>query len=242
MSRRRVQKQQEKEDFLNQNPELRVFETRIEVGRDDEEWDSDVFPYVIQATQNGEEVAAATYITDADHDQTLASFAATELGYLEGGVRLRPEVYGLRTQEPLSLTEEGIGVAQKDMYGVYSLHSPEGMHPGNNYALDGDEVMVFTLAQVNGDSATRGGTEFGIDYTVLNGNGTVEITLVDLDPDAPSVTTTPSASLVAGQQGSLETAMPEGTYEMGVISVTGSLEVAIVGIDITSNTDQFFTT
>lgn len=262
MSRRRAQKEQEKEDFLEQNPELQRYTTRIEVVEvedgssdsssdsfSDDGWDSEIVEYEAEATRDGEAV-----YSDTDTDVVLPSLTLADDVSIDGGtLRARS---GEEDDEDLylSLSENGFGAAAEPELDFGYLdtyeHSPSEMMPNSqDFALDGDEQLVFYSRDERksdfgpeseiGPDYELGATEFGIDFTVLSGRGTVELMLVDYSEDEryPDTVQATSAFLRSGQDGSLEVEMPEGTYDRAYVSVTGSLEIAVVGIDVTSNTE-----
>lgn len=271
MSRRRAQKQQEKEEFLDQNPELRTFTTEIKVVEAESHSsnsqsvgvssDSDqmITPYTVEATRDGEDVLNFVAINGVFPDLTTVSSFETAPGFFQAGSsgmsegNIRDVRYEMNV---LSLSEDGFGVAQGNGHSDSGASQPlildtEWVEVGpdsQDYALNGDELIIFS-APSGFDRETQmevGATEFGIDYTVLGGRGTVEIVLVDSKGveqrslTGPETVEATSAFLRSGQEGSLEAVMPDGTYGTAIISVTGSLEIAIVGIDVTSNTDNTF--
>jgi hypothetical protein len=265
MSRRRAQKEQEREDFLEQNPELQTFTTRIEVVEveDDDSSDSgsddgsdiDFVDYEAKATLNGEEAEATTRTGKGDPfpDLTLAKSVSTEAGTLRAFNDKNSEDDGPGGRDVLSLSEYGFGVAERGGHSSSNALTVEDgidgppMAPPQDYALDGDEVLTFNVGgrggrkeqALDGLEGPFGPTEFEIDYTVLGGTGTVELVLVDRGygdleyvggPDTVEVT---SIFLGIGDEGSLSVEMPDGTYDRAMIMVTGSLEIAVVGIEIT---------
>lgn len=256
MSRRREQKQQEKEDFLEQNPELITYETRFEVVPVEKEEETSKkgggekpTRYEVEITQDGEELEYDVGRIKGDRDLTQVRYVESEAGDLSPGYQFGPEDGPpQKISDVLTLSEYGFGISQASGKG-----GPDGAKKGEgddreppstqDFALDGDEVLVFQAPRSivtdlqDSREAERdlGNIEFGIDYTVLGGRGTVEIILVDYDGE--ETVEGASGFLRAGQDGSLDVEMPEGTYEEARISVTGNLEIAIVGIDVTSNTD-----
>ena len=270
MSRRRAQKQQEKEQFIDENPELARYVTHIEVVEAENHSDLNnavgfVVPqaveaevlgvpvmattqYEAQATQNGEEVFARTFTTEVFPDLTTAFAVDTAVGQLSAGLPIGGPGQPKPAPQGLSLSEDGFGVAEQDFGGpqVAGLNGgwDDYRQPSEDYALDGDEVIVFETHESydsrDGDFET-GATSFGIDYTVLSGRGTVEIVLLDFDAaneEAGTVEAT-SAFLRAGDTGSLDAEMDQQAYEVALIRVTGNLEIALVGIDVTTNTQDF---
>lgn len=273
MSRRAV-KQQKKEDFLDANPQLFRSETRIEVGRAEENnpheniqlqplttLKTKLSPYEAQVTIDGEPEFAFTGIVDYDENQTLAQFIDFQTGTLNAGNPFGPvniQSYSLMS-DLLSLTENGFGVAQYDDYMYYQyMESMLPMAPsGNDAALDGDERIFFDLfgfgpskeieafiplgEEMHEPAYELGGKEFGIDFKVLGGAGTVQIVLIDFDdPDADPVIVEmnaggrrPSSRV---DEGHLEAGMDaDSAYDAAYIAVTGNLEISVVGIDISTN-------
>jgi hypothetical protein len=270
MSRRR-QRQEEKESFLEQNPQLIKHEARIEVGRleglnkqhieECEEEDEAEGPYVAEASLNGEHLPSFTALIETGPDKSLAAFVDTPVGSLSAGPTIgvvTKEVVPFHDVMPdvLSLSEKGFGVAQSPYLGeesfIVTLVEEDEEEGGNDFALDGDEIITFTAnggfygLDVHKDARDfdTGATEFGIDYTILGGRGTVEIVLIGEGED--EITFVEGSSELAygrrsvGDEKSLELAMDNGeTFDLAMIRVTGTLEVAITGVDITSN-DGFF--
>lgn len=284
---RRQQRQEEKEEFLDQNPQLIEYESRIEVGRgmehpyakevleihscDDEEPEG---PYVAQVTQDGEPLPSFTAIMDADPSQTLAAFVDSPAGFLSASGSFGPEILGpppggeiMIMSHPysrnlLSLSENGFGVAQSEDMDVHTIprlldepiEGPEEMSGGNDYALDGEELLVFEgpfsgipvgfipyMEDEFGHGPDFGLTGFGIDFTVLNGQGTVEMALIDFgsyDEEPMFFSQAAAGTSRRTSDGSLEADLQSGdTFDVALISVTGTLEIAVTGIDVSSNFD-----
>lgn len=291
---RRQQRQEEKEEFLDQNPQLIEYESRIEVGRgmehpyakevmeidscDDEEPEG---PYVAQVTQDGEPLPSFTAIIDADPSQTLADFVDSPAGFLSAGGEFGPGMMGpppggevmvmphFYSRNVLSLSENGFGVAQSEGMEMYAipmlldepLEEPEEMPGGNDYALDGEELLVFeapffkfmgpieVIPHMDGEFGPKpefGLTGFGIDFTVLNGQGSVEMALIDFDSDDEEpmfFSQAASGSSRRTSDGNLEADLQNGdTFDVALIRVTGSLEIAVTGIDVSSNFDGWIPT
>jgi hypothetical protein len=280
MSRRDV-RDQEKEEFLDQNPELIKFVTHFEVVEVSEDFGEDndflvIQPAIVEmpgygipiygveppsfyearVTHDGDVAPSFTAGMPVGPDLTLAEGVSSPFGSLFGGVLLGDDSGELAA---LSLSENGFGVFSGDLdgpgpvpFGVMPGYGMLSERPTEDFALDGDEVLVFgpylpfdgpvqNEVNLRDGRFEAGNTEFGIDYTVLSGRGTVEINLFSLsdDPDDGPSAGGSSAFMRNGQDGSLEVEMADGTYDYAEISVTGNLQIGVVGIDVTSNTDFF---
>ena len=166
----------------------------------------------------------------------------------------------------LSLTENGFGVAQIEDPIMYYKTMEEiiPMEPsGNDSALDGDEIIflevqspfrgdygpnVRTLAEEEDPAPAfeMGGKELGVGFKVLGGTGTVRVELFDRDAeegnDDPLV-----FEMAAGgrgrrglKEGYIEADMDgDSAFDFATISVTGTLEIAVTGIDLSNNFQLF---
>lgn len=274
MSRRRAQKQQEKQDFLDANPELATYTTKVTVvEQEEDQFNLQEMSYVhsvptafeAEATRDGQDRFADTDIDQAFFGLTLAEIISIDAGQLYSSARVDdPDDHP--DNNYVSLSENGFGVTtarqpqQPDGREIkFNLDEEDGysvptMPTTEEFALDGDELLIFGAydfsedddvsddsddSDVNDDEpqvfTELGSTEFGIDYEVLGGRGTVQITLIDYNKGGDETVTMTSAFLRGGQDGSLEAAMAEGIYDDAIVSVTGNLQIAIVGIDVTTN-------
>jgi hypothetical protein len=220
--------------------------------------------YEVEVTRDGEELEFFAPGIKGDRDLSQVRFVDSEAGGLYPGSDLGEEgpidveFEGRKELDVLTLSENGFGISQAA--GKGGPQNKKGGGKDNeppttqDYAIDGDEVLIFEagffgipmVPQPFGiedpkEEEDLGNTEFGIDFTVLAGRGTIELVLVDYNNEEQTVEAT-SDFLRNGDSGSLSAAMEEGTYEEAYIRVTGNLEIGVVGVDVTSNTDSFFPT
>jgi hypothetical protein len=85
-----------------------------------------------------------------------------------------------------------------------------------------------------------GGKELGIDFTVLGGTGTVRVELIDFDDESSDPLLFEMAAGGRGRRaltdGHLEAEMAgDSAFDFAIISVTGTLEIAVTGIDLSNN-------
>lgn len=286
---RRAAREQETEDFLDANPQLIRYTTHIEVVEiEQEECEKEPInqiesfdiklPYgasfMAQASIDGEPVPTFNGVVDSDDDMTLVDFVGFPSGemYAGGGGLMTNVLLDEGPYYPfgdvLSLTEDGIGVAQSgnDMYNYPEMRTIEPilMEPsGNDAALDGDEMIFFDVRtfykpdvqdfslfeeEMEGHSPEfqMGGKELGIDFEVVSGTGTVQLVLIDYDcygtdPVMVEMMAGGRAPSTRVDAGRIEGGMPDPyAFDGAYIAVTGDLEIVITGVDLSTNFNPFF--
>ena len=223
MSRSREARQEKKEAFLQQNPQLDPDQYRIT-----SELRQDI--YQIGSTENGEKTdfTTALYLLYPEVE------ALEVYGDGLSGVPDGPDfvLYASTNMDPsitnsITFSEAGIGVT--DFFRENDLEPGEGFH-----TLEGEEVLVIYDP-----------TEFtsvGFDFLIEGGSGLVVLSIYD-DDSGTGVTTRVEEFSVGrsrrsdGQIGEvhrLETEIPEG-FEFVLLSVDGSAEITVLGIDFSSS-------
>ena len=232
-TRRGAQRQAESDAFEAANPFLTRVDTRIEVAeRDGDHCGPEKFEVLV--TQDGEEVDG--YVDDdrVGPVRTLADEVETPIGTLEASDLFDGPPRAIK----VILSEEGFGVGRKG-------DGRDGLET-EDFALDGGEALEFYvgpngegfLVAFEGEYYPMGGTDFGVDFTVLGGSGTVEI-LLGQDDDIPLLVGGGGSGLVSGDgtMGSVDADLFDGAglFDLVRVEVTGDLMVAITGIDVTTN-------
>ena len=232
-TRRGAQRQAESDAFEAANPFLTRVDTRIEVAeRDGDHCGPEKFEVLI--TQDGEEVEG--YVNDrrVGPVRTLANEVETPIGEIEASDQFDGPPAAIK----VVLSEEGFGVGRLG-------EAQGGPLTEEHFALDGGESLEFFIGPgggpvvaFGGEYYPMGGTDFGVDFKVLAGSGTVEIILAQ-DDDIPLWVGDGSSGLVSGvgTTGSVDADLTgEGDlFDLVRVQVTGDLMVAITGIDVTTN-------
>lgn len=280
MSSRRGAAVSFQEEVVARSPEVGRYTTRIEVAEVEDESSESVFEnsvsyedtefqqmhsfteYEAVATRDGEEVYAFTNGAEAGPDITFAFSVGLD------GATLRPNDAS-DNGNLLTLSQFGFGVSSDEIYyaGVPvqqndilpQLQDYSEEEIGEEYALDGEETLVFQAYSYDGpqtrdvtedEEPSFGGKAFNVDYEVLGGSGTIEIVLLDGSKyiiqndegegfDYKELAEGSSGVVSEGYEGNLRVFVDEDdVFSTAVISVTGDLEIAVVGIDYTSNIDQ----
>ncbi|MEL6735347.1 MAG: hypothetical protein AAFO98_05640 [Pseudomonadota bacterium] len=262
MPGRRDKRQQEKEAFLQQNPELITYTTRIEVdGPDHGEDDLDVV-----ISQNG----------GPFEDLRLNDFGDEESLILTNSIRgpgffITSGETGEGQPTEISITENGFGVAGEDE--LFEPPKPDprlreldvapqedeapDLPPGVDTINDDEFLSVFVqpsrnlvedVALFDGEDEedeAPGGLSFGIDFTA-SGRGAVEVSLISFPPKAEQgevhtetfnipFGTEPGALL------SFDVDVPDDVpFRIAQVTTTGSAEVTVVGIDLETNFQGMF--
>lgn len=256
-TRRGGDRKTESDAFEAANPFLTRVDTRIEVAPKEEDEGpkkkGPPEPFDIIVTEDGEVVESYVSVDRAGPSRTLTNGVETPIGSLDG---VDEGHNGPPPREKLVLSEHGFGVAIKG----------EGPGGGNgldteDFALDDDEALQFFITPFGlapaiegfgeGEHYYPGGTDFGIDFTVLDGSGTVEIHLLEafpffkgpLDLEEAFVLGSATSGTVSGEgtTGSLDAdPMMDYVFNAAFITVTGDLQIGVTGIDVTTNFEGMF--
>ena len=236
-TRRGAERQAESNAFEAANPFLTRVDTRIETVRDE---DTPRRVFEAEVTQDGEEVESFTNGARPSPFGTSARNVETPVGILrgddedDGGVRLllTGRGFGVDNREDRDRRDRELNDEESL---IFRIRVPEGDGPGDRF--DGPESDYFEM----------GGFEFGVDFLVRDGRGTVEIELIDYDRlmrdireerDGPETVGEASSGIVSGRrtEGSVEADVDsEAFFDVAIVTVTGDLEVVITGIDIQTN-------
>ena len=241
MPRRRAERQQEKEEFLQQNPELIRVETRIEVvtteGEDGEDTDIDV-----EISQEGFPPETL------DLDDPLEF----ENGFLVDDLSLFPFAIiagdGLNLSnlddEPdqalLSITESGFGVASRDELNIDPDADGEDLSV-DIVESDEDDELPDGAGTISDDEGlfilSFAASSLGIDFMVT-GRGSVQLTagLIGEDDQGEEELVTEVFQTPRGAEPGdvfrLEVEDPSAFIFGAALTTTGTAEVSILGIDI----------
>ena len=247
-TRRGQQRQQESDAFEAANPFLTRVNTRLEVERTEEPFEPDNIGFQIQQVEEEEPGLLFPRVTQdgAPGEVDVVDFWPLEPSFstafaVETPVGFMFSLDGFQQgpgnlfNSSVSMTDYGFGVISDEEF-------EEGDEEGA-FALDEDELLAFIISDqlfgpgdaFDGYDYPIGGVKIGLDYMVLGGSGALEVFL--LDDDEAGRSETPDAAsgpLSEGDTGSLDASLDD-LFFGGVIGVSGSLEVAIVGIDVKTN-------
>ncbi|NRB02462.1 MAG: hypothetical protein HRU30_04285 [Rhodobacteraceae bacterium] len=247
MPRRRAERQQEKEEFLQQNPELITFTTRIEVdadGGEDAVFSQDGGPFEEAGIDDFEGGNDSFILVDGIFGPTFEIRAFEDV---PGPFLFQPNL--------ISISENGFGVAGEDeLFGGEDELMVEPMMLGEDEDEDPippgvdtvDEGEVFSVEVDNGEDFggedfggeddDEGGLSFGIDFTT-SGRGSVVIELFDDDGPVPILTETFNIPF-GTQPGTVlnfEVDTPDGElFQYADVSTNGT-SISIVGVDLETN-------
>ena len=263
-TRRGAQRQQESDAFEAANPFLARVDTRLEVElADADEWgfgSSESFPWghgsdpdefdwddvdpipdvpVARVTQDGEEVPFYDGGNQEWPGFSTTSYIYTPVGELEAEAD--------DEDAEISMSEYGFGVLsydeEEDLYDVLHGSSTDM----GAFALNDDEILDFDvylpegpglLLEHEGDGPDQGAVSFEIEYMVLGGSGQLGLQLSGYsgEEEDPAMAEFLSGGLSEGDTGTLSGNLEDGPFfDEGEVFVSGSLQVAIVGITVTTN-------
>ena len=256
-TRRGAQRQAESDAFEEANPFLTRVNTTLEVERSDEPFEpDDNLGDVIQIQALVQEVVedplgllvpkVTQDLQPADVDvvdfwplapDISSAFAIeTPVGFLLGINDIDDDGPGLFSSA-VSMTDYGFGVISEEDQGDEST-----------FALDGDEGLFFIFAddffdiEVDEDGPFEGydypvgGIQVGVDYMALGGAGEVELFLFGgLGPEGLDAPVSTSGQVSEGDGGSFEGNLGGDLVFAALVTTTGSLEVALTGINLKTN-------
>lgn len=244
MPRRRAERQQEKEEFLQQNPELITYTTRIEVdGPDHGEDDFDAV-----ASQNGgpfenlfvrdEDDGPGFLLTNQIEGPGFAIFGGETTSELEPG--LGGGLFPIVDPALVSLTENGFGITGEE---EDKPELPDGLDTIDEGELLG--VAVFDDGEDYGED-DEGGVSFGIDFTA-SGRGSVEITLFTRagPKEEFGEQHTETFDIPFGTQPgdllSFEVDAPNNSlFNFAQVATNGGASISVVGIDLETSFQGVF--
>lgn len=222
MSSRREIRQQEKEAFLQQNPQLdpdhyRITPDAAEVIKVTENGQDAVF-YNLGGRFVGGEYEALEIVGEGavsngigGPDYVLSALTAADGGFF--------------FSSSLTFSESGIGVT--DYYRENASEVDDGF-----YTVEGDELIAVFDA--------TGFTSAGFDFLIVGGTGSVVLSVYDSGSGEPDTTNVDVLNVGrsrrdgnVGEVHHLETDLPEG-FDIVLLEVTGSVEVTVLGIDFSS--------
>lgn len=253
---RRATREQETQDFLEQNPQLIEYQTRIEVLQIPVDDKCDDGP-IMYPPMYGYDQGFFVEVTP-DEGMPYPAFSAplfslSDVGtiafFVEGG---NFGLYGAQAlgreggDSLVTLSGAGFGVISFDeFFGDAKMDGPSGFADGFD-RIDSSEALILdvfngpffgpkqTLLTEGPEVMETGGTSLGIDFTGT-GRGTVQIVLVDLDTGEEFLQEMSFRGGRGGKDGYFEADMPEGQFEFAAITTTGTLEISVVGIDLGTN-------
>lgn len=263
MPRRRAERQQEKEAFLQQNPELITYTTRIEV----EEANNPMEPPEAVFSQDG---GAFFEVETRGGFESSPSFDLVDqingpgfniIGFPDvGGIIPLPP---LPVQQedlmfevpfllgfPIGITDNGFGIAS-EFEGeddgpkvAMKIGEDEEPIPEGFDTVDEGEVFSVMVSPNAGnpqfmgeDDDDEGGLSFGIDFTA-SGRGSVMVALYG--DDGPTPLHTESFNIPFGTSPddvlNFEVDAPDGDlFTFADVSTTGGASISIVGVDLETN-------
>lgn len=248
MSRARTRKQQEKQDFLKENPDLvpqpetldlSMFELQIQVGTGPIHAQGEEGFFIPVTSQGENETPLSAHSLLGDFGSVAGVGTVTHLSFGPGGTVFGflhdagiedPSVIsapGLNLQY-LGISGNGFGVLSQDEY-------TDG---GFNYLADGFDTISGNEVLLVGNSGrdSEPTDELGFNFLVEGGSGTVQL-ILEQDEGGPvgdrlqerfSVTVNPGDT-----EGSLRGSLPE--FDVAFIGVTGDLEITVAGIGMTGD-------
>lgn len=250
MSRARARKQEEKKEFLQENPQLIEYDTVIGVGNNpDGEFTVDARDGLGDPLFVDEDVDAAI----ANEITVLDDFTVMGDGRFDGG-----EDGG--EDAAVTLGPDGIGVQGEDEY--FNAHAPSPVIPDDAFSIDEGETLEFDLETQqnfvgNGiqslNGPTLGFTDLLIEYKVLNdGAGDIELELEqgggfvvygpNLNSGPPAPINIQIGTGQSGTTGEIEVDAPMGMFFGGFdLTVEGDVEIVVTGISYGSDFSLFDT-
>lgn len=261
MPRRRAERQQEKEEFLLQNPELVTYTTRIEVdadGGEDAVFSQDGGPFEEANTfgfGGNESFVLVGGISGPGFDiQAFEDFEFLGNPMVQGPLPQELFFFG---PTPITISENGFGVAGEDeFFGgedeimVKPLMGGEddedAIPPGFDTIDEGENFSVRVdsfsgedyYGEDFGDEDDEGGLSFGIDFTA-SGRGSVTIELFDgEDESAPILTETfniPFGTQPGEVLNFAVDAPDDDLFQFANVSTDGGAAISIVGVDLETN-------
>lgn len=224
MSRRRAQKEQEKEDFLDQNPHLIEFKTEYDVVKDDGSFDNNFS--VVGSQNDGPEFTLLPFNHPIED-----SAEATIVQLLDG-----PDI-NFYNEDGISLSDAGIGVGlNSDEPGFDKIESSETL---------GFEVFDENFRYPGAEPSPTDVNPFGFESLELEfiatGRGTVEL---EAFSDYWGRADAFQSGYVRGDGETVyafEVEQPSFyTYNYGEIGTTGTLAISLVGINVVTNFESGF--
>lgn len=223
MSRRRAQKQQEKEDFLDQNPHLIDYETRLEVF--DNDAPNPAFFGLVGSNDGGPEFPVFPFNQPSSNSPEV-----TIIGLTDG-----PDIV-LNSNKQISLSDAGIGVG---LVGEVDFDT-----------IESDEILSIRMAIGNffypgaapspTDVDIFGGESLGIEFTG-SGSGRVEFNFSDAETGERHLFQSDFLRGRPNGEQEFEVELPDGVlFNQVEISTTGSLAVSVVGITLGTNFESGF--
>ena len=238
-TRRGAERKQNSDAFEAANPFLTRVDTRIEVApREEDEGPKKPVKnekFEVRVIEDGVEVDGFVNVDNGRVGpvRTLADEVETPVGELDAADFFDGPPRAIK----VVLSEEGFGVGRKG-------EAQGGPLENEHYALDGGESLEFDVQPGGGGPFVvfpdfYGGTDFGVDFKVLEGSGSVEITLLQESEGLPIWVGSGGSGSVSGDgsTGSVDADLLPGAglFDYAVIEVTGDLMVSITGIDVTTN-------
>jgi hypothetical protein len=225
MSRRRAQKQQEKEEFLDQNPELIEYETVVRVVENDAHAPT---AFSAVGSQNGGPEYTFVHSFGVGEDPPEATI---------GQFVDDPEFYFGASGGGVSLSEAGIGVGSS------------ADEPGFD-SIEGNEFLRINMSPDNPDYPgsgpsptevdTFGGERLEIEFTAT-GQGNVQFEFLNVGSNGFDVYQSDSISGRSNGEYEFGVELPnEGLFNYADISTTGTLEISIVGLTLGTNFESGF--
>lgn len=242
-TRRGSQRKDDSNAFEAANPFLTRVKTTLEVERIEEEppeqgnqiiqlldEEDDLSFLVPKVTQNGEldEFDIDLFVVEGPEfsvagaiETTVGALFSTD-GFAEG-----PELFG---ETVMILSDDGFGVAADEE------------DDNNIFTLNDDEKLVFVLGDGEEDGGEGlffaplfGGVEVEVGYMVVDGSGQIEIDLFTEErEEGPGDAEAMTGFLTAGATGSFDASV-EDLFGLAAIGVTGSLQVVVTDITVTTN-------
>ena len=232
MSRRREAREQEKQDFLEQNPDLIDYTTRIEPVNSGGLFNVDI------SHNGGPELPGSPFATSLNAGDGLA------VGLLDGpDFFLFAQDSGpliLDSTSQVTINAKGIGVEDTnnpaaDGFGIIEDGEILGIYMDeNNFFFPGSAPSPTEVDEF-------GATSLGVDF-IGRGSGTVQLQFLDEDTGELVIEEMAFGSRGRrGSEGRFE-AEPESDhiFEAVGITTTGSLEISVVGIDLGTNFESGF--
>lgn len=244
MPRRRAEREQQRDEFLQQNPELIRVETEISVVLQDGE-DDGVEP-AIQITIDG---MSRTGFGEDDRAQfedgfLIESLPVEPVMFIQAGEN--PVISGFDTDIDrgfLTVTEEGFGVATVDEIPLESNGEDQGRIDIDDVDSDVEEDVPEGARTISGDEGllfqTFAADSIGISF-MIEGNGGAELSAFTPDEEGPnsgtqvSETFTPSRGAGADDVFYLEVDDPDKFFVNAAFTATGNAEVTVVAIHVES--------
>lgn len=226
MPRRRAEREQQRQEFLDANPELIRVETRLEVVNQAAPGEDNDFGVAVQVAGAGTEVFDPETVAENEDFVLLEALPVVPIALVQAIASanpLNPDI--IPDPAFLTLSEEGFGVAS----GVPV--------EGDDIEYDNfEEASVIDSGEALGLLTLPGAVEFGIEFTI-SGRGSASLIVVDEDDEA--IFETFNAPRGAGPDDvfRLENDGNGNPLLGAVIATTGNAEISVVAVDISFSGD-----